>query len=80
MRRPHQGERAMKLEAQCTPDGAAVDATGGWHKGRVSYPGRSAVLPLARGVLPASQGVGMGWQMSAEAVVVAGTGATKGRT
>ena len=80
MRRPHQGERAKELEARCTPDGAAVDATGLWHEGHASYPGRSAVLPLARGVLPASRGVGMGWQMAAEAVVVADTGATKGRT
>lgn len=72
----------MKLEARYIPDGAAVDATGIWHEGHASYPGKSAALPqsFATGVLPALQGVGMGRQMTAEAVVVAGTIAAKGRT
>jgi RNA-directed DNA polymerase len=59
----------MKPEARYHPEGAAVDATGIWHEGHASYPGRSANLPLATGVLPASRGAGMGWQKSAEAVV-----------
>ena len=45
MRRPHPGEGAEKPEAQYHPEGAAVDATGIWHEGHASYPGRSAVLP-----------------------------------
>jgi hypothetical protein len=77
MRRPHPGEGAKKPEAQYHPDGAAVDATGVWHEGHASYPGRSADLPLVcqrlgqRGVLLAPQGGGMGWQTSAEAIVIA---------
>ncbi len=73
MRRPRQGERAEKLEARYIPDGAAVDATGIWHEGHASYPGKSTALPDPFGerVLPASRGVGMGRQMTAEAVVVA---------
>src|SRR6266849_6103672 len=74
MRRPHLGEGAKKPEAQCHPEGAAVDATGLWHEGRAHYPGRSAALPPATGVLPALRGVGMGRQKSAEAVVVGPTG------
>jgi hypothetical protein len=69
MRRPHLGERAKKLEARYIPEGAAVNATGLWHEGHASYPGSSVTPPLSRGVLPALQGVGMGRQMSAEAVV-----------
>ena len=73
MRRPHPGEGARKPEAQYTLEGAAVDATGIWHEGHASYPGRSADLPLEasglRGVLPAPRGGGMGRQRSAEAVV-----------
>ena len=60
-------------EAQYHPEGAAVDATGIWHEGHASYPGRSVVLPPATGVLPASRGVGTGRQKSAEAVVVGPT-------
>lgn len=49
----------------------------GGHKceGRAPYPGRSA-RPAS--VLLASRGAGMGWRMSAEAIVVAVTAATKG--
>lgn len=80
MRRPHPGEGARKPEARYTPEGAAVYATGGWHEGHASYPGKSAVLPnlLGERVLPALQGVGMGRQMTAEAVVAVGTSAAKG--
>jgi hypothetical protein len=57
MRRLHPGEGAVKPEALCHPEGAGVDATGIWHEGHASYPGRSAVLPLepdwATSVLPA---------------------------
>ena len=74
MRRPHLGEGAMISEARYHPEGAAVDAPGRWHEGRAHYPGRSAVLPLATGVLPALRGGGMGQQESAEAVVVAEPG------
>jgi len=49
MRRPHLGEGAMKPEARYHPEGAAVDATGIWHEGHASYPGRSAILPCATG-------------------------------
>jgi hypothetical protein len=35
----------MKPEAQYHPEGAAVDATGIWHEGQASYPGRSVGLP-----------------------------------
>ena len=66
--------RAKKLEARYIPEGAAVNATGTWHEGHASYPGKSAVLPILLGVLPASQGVGMGRQMSAEAIVAGPTG------
>jgi hypothetical protein len=73
MRRPYSGEEAMISKARCIPEGADVDATGTWHEGHASYPGTSAVLPLEafepRGVLPALQGVGMGRQIAAEAVV-----------
>jgi len=69
MRRPHLGEGAKRPEARYHPEGAAVDATGVWHEGHARYPGRSAVLPLATGVLPALRGVGTGRQKSAEAVV-----------
>lgn len=55
-------------EARYHPEGAGVDATGIWHEGHASYPGRSADLPLVTGVLPASQDGGMGRQKSAEAV------------
>lgn len=68
MRRLHPGEGAKKPEARYDPEGAAVDATGAWHEGHASYPGRSADLPLVTGVLPASQDGGMGRQKSAEAV------------
>ncbi|SIT55645.1 hypothetical protein BQ8794_220209 [Mesorhizobium prunaredense] len=74
MRRPHPGEGAMKPEAQHHPEGAAVDATGIWHEGHASYPGRSAGLPLETGVLPPPRGAGMGRQESAEAVVAGPTG------
>ena len=58
-------------KAQYHPEGAVVDATGIWHEGHASYPGKSAVLPNPSGerVLPALQGVGMGRQMTADAVV-----------
>ena len=74
MRRPYPGEGAMKSEARYHPEGAVVDATGGWHEGHASYPGRSDALPLETGVLPASRGVGMGCQKSAEAVVAEPSG------
>lgn len=45
MRRPRLGERAVKLEARYIPEGADVDATGTWHEGHASYPGKSATLP-----------------------------------
>lgn len=79
MRRLHLGEEAMISEARYHPEGAGVDAPGGWHEGHASYPGRSAVLPLATGVPPALRGGGMGRQKSAEAVVVANR-AMKGQT
>ena len=69
MRRLHSGEEARISKTRFTPEGADVDATGGWHEGHASYPGKSADLPLSRGVLPALQGGGMGRQMTAEAVV-----------
>jgi hypothetical protein len=74
MRRPHPGEGAKLPEARYHPEGAAVDATGGWHEGHASYPGRPVGLPLATGVLPAPRGVGMGRQESAEAVVAGPNG------
>jgi hypothetical protein len=80
MRRPHPGEGATKPEAQYHPEGAAVDATGTWHEGHASYPGRSVVLPPATGVLPALRDVGMGRQKTAEAVVAGSTAPAKGRT
>lgn len=80
MRRLHPGEGAQKPEARYHPEDAAVDATGIWHEGHATDPGRSVVLPPATGVLPASQGVGMGRQKSAEAVVVGSTKPAKGRT
>ncbi|EJL54162.1 hypothetical protein PMI09_02611 [Rhizobium sp. CF122] len=64
----------MKPEARYHPEGAAVDAPGMWHEGHASYPGRSADLPLATDVLPASQGAGMGRQESADAVVAGPSG------
>lgn len=49
MRRLHPGEGANKPEALCHPEDADVDATGIWHEGHASYPGRSVVLlPGAR--------------------------------
>jgi hypothetical protein len=48
MRRPHPGEGAKRPEARYHPEGAAVDATGVWHEGHASYPGRSVVLPRQR--------------------------------
>jgi hypothetical protein len=80
MRRPHLGEGAQIPEARYHPEGAAVYATGIWHEGHASYPGRSAVLPLATGVLPALRDAGMGRQKTAEAVVAGGTAPAKGRT
>lgn len=82
MRRPHPGEEANFSKARYIPEDADVDATGTRHEGHASYPGKSVVLPAPFGerVLPALQGVGMGRQMTAEAVVVAGTAAMKGRT
>ena len=78
MRRPYSGEEAPVSKAQCTSEGADVDATGGWHESHASYPGTSAVLPLgtfgSRGVLPAPRGGGMGRQIAAEAVVAGPTG------
>ena len=75
MRRPHPGEGAKKPEAQYHSEGAAVDATGIWHEGHASYPGKSVLLPPGfEGVLPALQGVGMGLRMAAEAVVAGLTG------
>ncbi len=55
MRRLHSGEGAMKPEAQYHSEDAAVDATGRWHEGHASYPGKSIVLPNPFGerVLPA---------------------------
>src|SRR5258708_38876360 len=50
MRRLHPGEGAKKPQARYHSEGAAVDATGIWHEGHASYPGRSAVLPCATGV------------------------------
>lgn len=50
MRRLHSGEGAEKPEAQYHSEGAAVDATGIWHEGHASYPGKSAALPRATGV------------------------------
>ena len=78
MRRPHPDEGAQMPEVQYHPEDAAVDATGIWHEGHASYPGRPADLPLVSGVLPASRGVGMGRQGSAEAVLA--DQAVKGRT
>ena len=70
MRRPHPGEGANTPEARYQPEGAGVDAPGLWHEGHASYPVRPADLPLETDVLPASQGVGMGRQESADAVSV----------
>jgi len=50
-------------------EGVGVYAAGMWNEGRASYPGSSAVLPPATGVLPALRGVGMGRQKSAEAIL-----------
>jgi RNA-directed DNA polymerase len=61
-------------EARYHPEGAAVDATGIWHEGHASYPGRPAGLPLETGVLPAPRGAGTGRQESAEAVVAGPNG------
>ena len=47
MRRPHPGERAIIPKARYHPEGVAVDATGIWHEGHASYPGRSVILPLS---------------------------------
>ena len=80
MRRPHPGEGAIKPEARYHPEGAAVDATGIWHEGHASYPGRSVVLPPVTGVLLALRDAGMGLQKTAEAVVAGGAAPAKGRT
>ena len=71
MRRLHPDEGARKPEVRFTPEGAAVDATGIWHEGHASYPGKSVVLPnpFRERVLPASKVAGMGRRMTAEAVV-----------
>ena len=45
MRRPYPGEEAPVSKAQCTSEGADVDATGRWHESHASYPGTSAALP-----------------------------------
>lgn len=45
MRRPHPGKEAKFSKARYHPEGADVDATGWWHEGHASYPGRSADLP-----------------------------------
>ena len=45
MRRPYPDEEAPVSKVQFTPEGAAVDATGGWHESHASYPGTSAALP-----------------------------------
>jgi RNA-directed DNA polymerase len=64
----------MDPKPDITRKGAAVDATGIWHEGHASYPGRPAGLPLETGVLPPPRGVGMGRQESAEAVVAVPNG------
>lgn len=74
MRRPHPGEGANRPEARYHREDAAVDATGIWHEGHASYPGRPVDLPLETGGLPASRGVGMGRQGTAEAVVAGPSG------
>lgn len=51
MRRLHSGEGATKPEAQHHSEGAAVDATGIWHEGHASYPGKSVVPPCATGAV-----------------------------
>ena len=64
----------MDPKPDITREGAAVDATGVWHEGHASYPGRPAGLPLETGVLPPSRDAGMERQESAEAVVAVPNG------
>jgi len=61
------GQEGTNLQNPITiREGASVYAAGIWGEGHAHYPGRSVSLP----VLPASRGVGMGWQKSAEAIRV----------
>jgi hypothetical protein len=57
----------MKIQSPIAiREGVEVNAAGIWDEGRASYPGR----PVNCLVLLESRGVTMGWQKSAEAVVV----------
>jgi len=67
------GQRATRLEARYHPEGEDANSAGVCREGHASYPGKSVSLPLATGMV-------RGWQMAAEVVVAAETGAVKDRT
>lgn len=70
------GKKATVLKPNGHPDRAGVYAAGIWSEGHVPYPGRAVLLPRA-GVVERRP---IGARQSAEAIVVAGASAAKGRT